>query len=200
MGSRVFIDLQKLMGEFRVEPKGIVHVGAHTGEEVGIYQEIGFYPIHLFEANPWLAAELALKHLDCVVHSCAIGPEKGEATLLIPERTQEASLREDFVNGEVKRVKVAVERLDQFLLEGCNVLVVDVQGGEMGVLQSTDLKQFDLIVCEVCIPKSGRPDTENNISLYLAERGFSRQQTFKHDHRNDTFDGVFLHYRCKPAQ
>ena len=45
-------DIELLLKEIDIEKRGVVHIGAHKGQEVGLYLELGFKNIMLIEANP----------------------------------------------------------------------------------------------------------------------------------------------------
>ena len=52
-----FLELEKL----QIQLNGVIHVGAHQGQEVSNYRNLGVSPIVLIEANPKLAKDLHKK-------------------------------------------------------------------------------------------------------------------------------------------
>jgi methyltransferase, FkbM family len=69
-----------------IAPRGVVHVGAHKGEEVEVYRRHGCTRIVLIEANPkwceWLQHTFADSG-DVEVYNYAVGSHDGRATLHI---------------------------------------------------------------------------------------------------------------------
>ena len=163
--------LPQLMRECRMEPRGIVHVGAHRAQEADAYRAAGFRRMVWVEPQSELAAELRARGLDVV--ECAVGTEPGRRELLVPENTQRASLLPPLAMRVAGRTTVRVRRLDQLDIAGCNALVVDVQGAELDVLRSGSLNQFDLIVVECCHRRryAGQADPES-VHQLLSEAGF----------------------------
>lgn len=52
---------QALLRKHQIAPRGIVHVGAHTGSELQLYLQLGFSRALLLEPNPILQAPLNLR-------------------------------------------------------------------------------------------------------------------------------------------
>ena len=48
----MLINLRSLCNKYKFLPKGIIHVGAHKAEELGIYDELGIENVVWVEANP----------------------------------------------------------------------------------------------------------------------------------------------------
>ena len=57
----MYIDLKKFINNKNIKVKGVVHVGAHKGEEINLYRSIGIKKILLYEANPELIRFLNYK-------------------------------------------------------------------------------------------------------------------------------------------
>jgi FkbM family methyltransferase len=176
--------------------KGVVHVGAHFGEEIPAYIDAGFTPSQIicFEPNPWAFAILAESFPHVRVSAMALGDKDGELDLWIPghlhgegDDTQSASfLRADrnspYMWGDRDRegrsVRVAMWRFDSWT-DGpvADTLVIDVQGFEMQVLRGFGerLRDFDYITVEcseVPIYLGGAPAKE--VVSYLAGAGFQQ--------------------------
>lgn len=55
----MLINLEQLKNKYRIEVKGIAHIGAHVGSEVESYLKLfGEIPIHLFEPQKNIFKEL----------------------------------------------------------------------------------------------------------------------------------------------
>ena len=48
----MLIDLRSLCNKYKFLPKGIIHVGAHKGEELTTYEDLGIENVIWIEANP----------------------------------------------------------------------------------------------------------------------------------------------------
>ena len=46
------LNLEELCRQYKVKPRGIIHVGAHEGSELSTYQSMGINRILFIEANP----------------------------------------------------------------------------------------------------------------------------------------------------
>ncbi len=69
----MLISPKKLSSVWRLNPQGVLHIGAHHAEEMPLYYELGWGHMHWVEANPVLAKELA-QSLDLThntIHECA---------------------------------------------------------------------------------------------------------------------------------
>jgi hypothetical protein len=134
-----------------VEPRGVLHIGAHHGEEVPLYQGLGLSPIVLVE--PQLQACAVIREL----YGSAVRLIQGVvlsggtvATLRTSQRSM-ASGTSPLVPDVVARmsaIPVHQARAIQREVPECNVLVVDTQGTELDVLLSADLDALDLVVAE----------------------------------------------------
>jgi FkbM family methyltransferase len=143
--------LPEALADLGIAAKGVLHVGAHRGEEVPIYRKCGFDQITLVEPDPDNAAFLRTEFPDCAVVEFAVGAEPGTATFHRAVDSVFSGLREDAHVPTADAFDVAVQPL--FALQaGCaepaNVLVVDTQGTELEALASADLSGVDLVVVE----------------------------------------------------
>jgi FkbM family methyltransferase len=71
--AEMLISPKKLSSVWRLNPQGVLHIGAHHAEEMSLYYELGWGHMHWVEANPILAKELA-QTLDLThntIHQCA---------------------------------------------------------------------------------------------------------------------------------
>jgi FkbM family methyltransferase len=141
--------LPDALADLGVPATGVIHVGAHRGEEVPIYRKCGFEQITLVEPDPDNAAFLRDEFPDCAVIECAVGTEQGSATLHRADNTVFSGLKPDAGQPTIGSVEVAVRPLRDIQAEHpANVLVVDTQGTELEVLASADLTGVDLVVVE----------------------------------------------------
>jgi FkbM family methyltransferase len=141
--------LPEALAELGIEARGVLHVGAHRGEEMPVYAKCGFESFTLVEPDPLNADYLRETFPDVDVVEVAVGPEPGTATLHRAENTVYSGLRPDAGQPTRATVEVSVWPLST-IQEGrkANVLVVDTQGTELEVLASADLSDVDLIIVE----------------------------------------------------
>ena len=159
--------LEKAYTAFKVPKGGVIHVGAHSAEELPVYQKLGIKDILWVEANPNVEEDLRNRvkhHKGSRVAIFAAASEEGECLLQVPHDRRFASpLRPtETVQGllpecvkDVQEVATKKMPLDHFLASmpdkpSYNVLVIDTQGYEKWVLKgaSKTLQQIDAIVVE----------------------------------------------------
>ncbi len=183
--------------------RGIIHVGAHEGQEVGEYFAAGFERVALVEANPqWCATLHARFDGDPRVRifETAIADRAGTMTLHIHTSrrgsTEPASLlpMKEF-NRIVTAlhtpacVEVPVTTLDALAREQglnareYNFLSLDIQGAEMLALRGADatLRTMDAIICEVALLELYEGQAlEAEIVDFLGTRGCEKRRTVYH--------------------
>lgn len=189
--DEVFNHLKPILKEYSIPSKGIIHVGAHDGQEVDKYKQAGFKNLLMVEPLPQYAQALRERGLE--VAETAIGSSRGKITMYVTEYDQASSFYKPLEHTVSGSVDVSVKPLDDITDKAkYNCLVVDTQGAELEVLKSGDLSSFDLIIYE----GSNDPRYENaadrhEIGFYLNSQGFYRQKTFQHQHY-DIYDEVFV--------
>lgn len=161
------IDIPARFSSERLTPRGVIHVGAHHGEELPLYKRMGFRPILFIEANPDLAAALRQKTSgdpDVIVVNCAASDADGETTLRITSNDLSSSIlplkmhREYYPSiDESRQVTVRARRVDSLLAElkldpaRFNFLHLDIQGAELMALRGAKdtLGHIEALVTEV---------------------------------------------------
>lgn len=143
-----------------VVPRGIVHIGAHGGQELPEYlQLLDDGPILLVEPQPDLAEVLKKKsrgHERVHVEQLAISDHDGSATLNVYPQSQQSSLLQAEGIGAPEGITVTTSRLDTLLASPVhrqhdfNVCIIDTQGNESSVIKgaSESLAKFDLVIIE----------------------------------------------------
>jgi FkbM family methyltransferase len=119
-----------------------VDVGANVGSILtAIVAQAPQGRHHAFEPIPALAARLRIEFPGVVVHEAALAAEAGRAEFHhVVSNESYSGLRErryDRPHEEVELISVAVERLDDAIPTDLDVrfVKIDVEGGELGVLQ-----------------------------------------------------------------
>jgi len=182
---------------------GIVHVGAHMGEEVPAYRDFGWNPIYLIEANPEVMPALNAKfdgQNDVSILQTAVGNSVGEIEFAVHKTKrggmESASILPLAKLGEIVPIfssdsvhKVPISTIDTLYTSGTfaeevGLLVIDVQGAELLVLQGANqfLQSIDAVVCEVNLIENykGCP-LEAEIVQFLETHGFYSQLAIYHE-------------------
>lgn len=172
--------------------KGIVHIGAHYGEEIPEYVNNGIRDIILFEplAENFNVLKNKVQNLNANIqgYQVALGSEKKISSMNLSSNNLESSslLKPKLHLEHHAHVKfegteeVQVDLLDNYNISNFNFINMDVQGYELEVLKGAKetLKQIDYVYCEV-----NRGEVyENNamigeIDEYLGNYGFERVET-----------------------
>lgn len=171
---------------------GIIHIGAHYGEEISDYINNGIRDIILFEplSDNFRILEQNVKELNAniVGYQVALGSSSGTAIMYVSSNEKQSSSilkpkvhlthhpNVSFTSTEIVEVKT----LDQFEICNFNFINMDVQGYELEVLRgaSKTLPHVDYVYCEV-----NRDEVyENNafieqIDEYLSQYNLDRVET-----------------------
>lgn len=197
-------DIELLLNDSSLEKRGIVHIGAHKGQEVDFYLKIGFQNILLIEANPDLAAELKAKYKDDArikVEQCAIADTTGELEFHIHTSrsgsTEPASILEmkEFSKiveslTTVKTIKVPAYTLidlfdkEEYEVQDYNFMNVDVQGAEIHVFRGCVgiFEKFDGIISEVNLVELYKNTAlEEELTNFLKEQSFEKINCVYHE-------------------
>lgn len=149
----MLLDLPALAKKYDIKCTGVIHAGAHTAEELPIYQQLDWHPITWVEANPELAGRL-IAHGHNVV-TVAAGADFGKAQFHVTSLSGSSSLLEPGLNLEWRKdlkvdkvITVPVWPIRAFQ-KWENFLNLDIQGAELEALQGTDLIRIDYIYTEV---------------------------------------------------
>jgi FkbM family methyltransferase len=157
-----FTDLKK---KYSMDIKGIIHIGAHRGEELEEYIYNGIQDIILFEPLNlnFSILERNVSDLNANIsgHQVALGNEEKMVTMYVSDNQQQSSsilkpklhLKNHPTVGFPSVEEVEMRRLDSFAEEtqNFNFINMDVQGYELEVLKggSETLNHIDYVYCEV---------------------------------------------------
>ncbi|MBL8760069.1 MAG: FkbM family methyltransferase [Phycisphaerae bacterium] len=192
------LDLREIIGEFRLRLRGVIHVGAHLGQEAAAYRACGIERQLWIEPQPDIFARLcAMLPSDerVTAVNVACGESAGVATMHVLSGNEgmsnsllepELHLRKwpEFRPGAT--IEVAVKRLDDVVEERklsaaeFNLICVDTQGFELPVLRGAtrQLSHADALVCEVSAVELYKGGTRvEELDVFLHERGFLRVKT-----------------------
>ena len=188
---------------------GVIHVGAHRGEEVNEYEDLGAKQVIWVEANPDVFEEMrvALTNAESAIESHAFqyaastedhatvkfnryyGPDagylrgnKGCSSLLKAEGRFEAWYK-DTIEVETITIDTLLEEND-FKVEDFQLLNMDVQGAELMVLKGSE-KVLDNVRWVTTEATWEDPDYIDNVMYdelksFLESKGFVETQIVPH--------------------
>ena len=159
----MLISFSDLKNKYRMNIKGIIHIGGHYGEEITDYLREGIQNIVVFEPlneNFDILSE-KVKDLNANIegYQVALGSKPGEYKMYVSDNEKQSSsiLKPKVHLTHHPHVKfpsvetVEVHLLDDYNCYDYNFINMDVQGYELEVLRGglETLKQVDYVYCEV---------------------------------------------------
>ena len=172
--------------------KGIVHIGAHYGEEIQEYVDNGIQKITVFEPLSKnfniLSQRMQYVNANIQGHQVALGSKKGTATMFLSSNEAQSSsilkpkqhleLHPDVSFDGTEQVEVSL--LDDYDIGESNFINIDVQGYELEVFKGgkKTLEKIDYIYCEVNRGEvyEGNAMVEE-LDEFLSSYGFVRVET-----------------------
>ena len=143
----LLMDFRQLYKKYNLNITGIIHIGAHYGDELGDYIDHGVQNIILFEPLSNNFDKLRENCMDLnaniEAHNVALGSKEGNATMYLSDNdTQSSSILKPkthikempWINFEGTE-EVEVKTLDSYNIKGYNFINIDVQGYEMEVFK-----------------------------------------------------------------
>jgi FkbM family methyltransferase len=158
----MILNLKTLIEEHSCEIDGVLHVGAHYGQELPLYRELNLSPIVLIEAVPEICEEL-LKNVrpgERVIQVAVGNKDLVDMEMYVDEANQGGSSsilkpvlhlsQYSHITFPKKRT-VTVWKIDSLNLPQCNFLNIDIQGYELEALKGATeyLKGVDFIMVGV---------------------------------------------------
>ncbi|MBI3515760.1 MAG: FkbM family methyltransferase [Proteobacteria bacterium] len=190
------LDLPQLLTKFGIAARGVIHVGAHEGEELPTYLELGAKQVLLIEANPRLIdhlRSLVATTPGVTVAHCAINDADGPVDLHIASHDDSSSILPLKLHQRIYPtiVEDAVVQVPGLRLDGLmeslalnaadfNILCVDIQGAELRALRGAvkALEAIEAVSIEINFEElyEGCAQVED-IDNFLGDRGFDRVAT-----------------------
>jgi FkbM family methyltransferase len=159
----MILELSGLIKKYNMNISGVIHIGAHYGEEVPNYVNLGIDDIVLFEPlkNNFevLKNNVSGLNANIVGNRVALGNKNQNVNMLLSSNNLESSsvlkpkihldLHPDVIFSGQELVEM--KKLDDFLFKNYNFINMDVQGYEMEVLKGAEktLENIDYLYCEV---------------------------------------------------
>ena len=189
----MLIKLTYLIKKYDLKIVGVSHFGAHLGEEVTVYKELGINNIHLFEPQKKLFNILQEKFShdsNISLYNFGLGnEEKSEklnlsphnngmsASILKPEKHKDLYPDVKFEGTE----DIAIKIYDNLKIKKVNFLNIDIQGYELFALEGsveTLRKDIDYIFTEVNNEEFYQGNVlVNELDQFLEKLGFIRVET-----------------------
>jgi FkbM family methyltransferase len=154
----MLIDLKHVQKKYNLNINGVIHVGAHFGEEHETYLDMGIDKIVYFEPVNKTFKVLEERIKDFPLFNCALGSTEMTTTMFIEDEDKFgcSSILEpsdNYIGHALFSEKqiVQIKTLDSFEFSDFNFLNIDVQGYELEVLKGSKetLNNIDYIMCEV---------------------------------------------------
>lgn len=194
----MLLDLNKLKEKYDLKINGVLHIGAHYGQEFSIYKDMGIKNIIFFEPLPNVFKKLEENIKDnAILINTALGNMVGNIDMNVETANQgmSSSILDPHLHKNQyphiifnNKVNVPITKLD-LIMESYdktyNFICIDVQGYELEVFKGGEetLKNVDYIITEV-----NRDEVYKNcvkvdeLDTFLSKFGFKRVET--------TWDGV----------
>ena len=153
----MILNLHELKNKYNMEITGVIHIGAHFGEEHDTYKSLGISNIVYFEPVKKTFDVLNERVKDAKTYNFALGNENKMIEMYIEEADAYgcSSILQPSSNYDTVRFSpnelVEMKRLDDFNFKGYNFLNIDVQGYEYEVLKGSlkTLNDVEYIICEI---------------------------------------------------
>jgi FkbM family methyltransferase len=193
----MLLNLDHLYTKYSLNIKGVLHIGAHFGQEFFVYRRLNINNVMFFEPVPSTFEQLKQNVGGAaILHRTALGNMVGEVEMFTESVNQGQSssilepehhlIQHPTIQFSGKQ-KVPITKLDNFLetKDNYNFINVDVQGYELEVFKggSEYLHSIDYVMTEVNRAElyKGCARVEQ-LDEFLGAYGFDRVET--------TWDGV----------
>lgn len=153
----MILNLSELKNKYAMQINGVIHIGAHFGEEHQTYKTLGIDNIVYFEPVKKTFNILSERVKDATLYNYALGNENKMIEMFIEEADAYGCSSILKPSSNYSNVAfspnelVEMKRLDDFNFTGYNFLNIDVQGYEYEVLKGSQktLENVDYIICEI---------------------------------------------------
>lgn len=190
----MIFDLGDLHRKYNLKFDGVLHIGAHTGNELSAYTSLEIHPIIFVEPQKNIF-DLLVKNAGnkAICINTALGNVVGEIDFYTNDNDENGAssilepsdrLKREYPTITLdKKIKVPITKIDLLDIPKCNFLNIDVQGYELEVLKGGEeyLNKVDYILIEV---NDNNQETLyvntagiNELDLFLNRFGFNRVET-----------------------
>lgn len=185
----MLLDLHSLISKYNVRISGIIHIGAHFGEEYNLYKSLQISRMLFFEPAKSNFQQLISRVPEELCINTALGNYNGTAIMNIETANlgQSNSILEPELHLQQypniifeSKEEINVTTLDSYETDKFNFINMDVQGYELEVLKGAikTLEHIDYIICEVNIDNVYKECAKlHEIDDFLRDFGFNRLET-----------------------
>ena len=189
----MLISLDKLCNDHKATIKGVIHIGAHYGEEYDIYKNNNIHNMVMFEplSDNFRVLTEKLKDKNIILVNKALGETNQQISMYVEtvNRSESSSILKPVKHlvhyPQIvfdKQEIVEMIRLDDFDMDisQYNFINIDVQGYELQVFKGAKniLKHIDYIYSEVNNDELYENCTRvEELDSFLKDYGFSRVET-----------------------
>lgn len=182
----------ELHKNWSINPVGVLHVGAHLGEEVEEYEKFSWLPVIWIEAQPSLVKQLrsSLKSpMHRIIEAAVWNINDVSLKLHVSSNSMSSSLLDFGTHSNsypdikyIDEIEVLTKRLDSLIEfdDMPNFINIDIQGVELKAIQSLGklIERLDYIFVEVNRREVYKECTQvNELDIHLANEGFKRVTT-----------------------
>lgn len=188
----MLISVTELKKYWGISPNGVLHVGAHLGEEAQSYEENNWTPVTWVEAQPNLVQKLnesLPKNKHKVIQAAVWGTEGEKLSLHVASNSMSSSLLDLGSHADsypdityIDQIEVSTKRLENLISEAemPNFINIDIQGAELEAIKGlgTRLNKADYIFVEVNRKEVYKGCTlVSELDSYLQQHDFQRVGT-----------------------
>lgn len=178
----VFCKFPRVLREHAIDPRHLVHVGAHEGQEMPWYGDAAVRQVTLVEPIPELAEQLRTKFPAAAVVECACAATAGVMPLYVMDPTNVSTLQAPGPRDRVTRViDVPVRPLAE-VAPDANIAVIDAQGKELDVMAGAAWDALDLVIVEACtVPDPTLAALYDDVIAFADSVGFAEVGCWSRD-------------------
>jgi FkbM family methyltransferase len=190
----MLIDLVNVKDKYNMNIKGVLHIGAHFGQEFKVYEELGIRNVIFFEPLPHTFKKLKDNIGDkSILYETALGNIVGNVEMYVESANQgmSSSILEPEIHKRQyphiifnEKITVPITKLD-IIIENHNKLeynfiCIDVQGYELEVFKGSinTLNSIDYIISEINRDEVYKECTKvSELDSFLSLYNFERVET-----------------------
>lgn len=183
----MILDFDTIISKYNLKINGVLHIGAHHGQEYKLYKSRNIRNLIFFEPLKDNFNILKITVGDeCILHNIALGNKSGFVEMFV--ETDNYGMSSSILEPKLhitqypfikfdKRETVEMKKLDDIVFNrnDFNMINIDVQGYELEVFKGATniLKSIDYIICEVNTDELYVECTKlNDVSNFLYAFGF----------------------------